>query len=143
VLFAMYGRTRKDRENADAAIEKPGPLPSNILCNKRIIENPKSPVTIDGSPAKISVDTLKNLYVFLFAYSLKKIPVPVPAGIAMSMDVIIMRKVPTAAGKSPSNTGSLRSIAFIGLAFPNMDDFEKGLSALIKSQHIKETRTDE
>jgi hypothetical protein len=61
----------------------------------------------------------------------------------MIIDVIMIRKVPAAAGKSPSNTGSIRSNAFTGSAFPNIDDFEKGLSAFIRSQHIKETRTDE
>ena len=78
-------------------------------------ENPNSPTTMEGIPARISKSRLKNPLIFTGQYSARKIPVASPNGTANEIERIIKSRVPIIAGKRPSNTGFFSKIASMGL----------------------------
>lgn len=78
-------------------------------------ENPKSPITMEGVPARISKSRLKNHLICGGQYSARKIPVASPSGTAKEIERIIRSRVPIIAGKRPSNTGFFSKSASRGL----------------------------
>ncbi len=79
-----------------------------------MMESPKSPTTMDGIPARISKIRLKSHFIFKGQYSARKMPVASPTGTANMIESTIKDKVPATAGKRPSNTCFLSSIASNG-----------------------------